>query len=183
MAWINILLGYFTSPFPRPIEHPFSSTHQQLSRAMLRPDHYFRSPPATAPAPRSVSVLAVRTLSHLRPGALPLPRAAPPLRGKTSNTVRASAPAAREADSARMPALAHREVAQDLSAEVEARLGTRLLPSAVPVDVAEFRNGTGSAVGSLDVRRGAPGSSVVSPTLALSSMDIIFVDWSVLVQP
>lgn len=127
---------------------------------MLRPDHYFRSPPATAPAPRSVSVLAVRTLSHLRPGALPLPRAAPPLRGKTSNTVRASAPAAREADSARMPALAHREVAQDLSAEVEARLGTRLLPSAVPVDVAEFRNGTGSAVGSLDVRRGAPGSSI-----------------------
>jgi red chlorophyll catabolite reductase len=53
-----------------------------------------------------------------------------------------------------------RELARALADQAVARLGPRLLPSAVPDDVAEFRNGAGSAVGSLDVRRGAPGSSV-----------------------
>uniref|UniRef100_A0A0D9XJ81 Red chlorophyll catabolite reductase n=1 Tax=Leersia perrieri TaxID=77586 RepID=A0A0D9XJ81_9ORYZ len=56
--------------------------------------------------------------------------------------------------------VAHREVARALASQAEARLGARLLPSAVPPDVAEFRAGAGNAVGSLDVRRGAPGSTI-----------------------
>ncbi|KAF0897128.1 hypothetical protein E2562_033723 [Oryza meyeriana var. granulata] len=55
--------------------------------------------------------------------------------------------------------VAHREVAWALASQAEAQLGVRLLPSAVPTDTAEFRNGTGNAVGSLDVRRGVPGST------------------------
>ncbi|KAI4969719.1 hypothetical protein ZWY2020_000633 [Hordeum vulgare] len=59
-----------------------------------------------------------------------------------------------------MPSLAHREVARAVAEAAAARLGARLLPSAVPADVAEFRNGDGTALGSLDVRRGAPDSSI-----------------------
>jgi red chlorophyll catabolite reductase len=58
------------------------------------------------------------------------------------------------------PEMPQREVARALEDQAVARLAPRLLPSAVPDDVAEFRNGAGNAVGSLDVRRGAPGSSV-----------------------
>uniref|UniRef100_A0ACD5YXF5 Uncharacterized protein n=1 Tax=Avena sativa TaxID=4498 RepID=A0ACD5YXF5_AVESA len=61
---------------------------------------------------------------------------------------------------ARMPPLAHREVMLALAGEAEAALGTRLLPSEVPADVAEFRNAAGNALGSVDVRRGVPGSSI-----------------------
>lgn len=59
-----------------------------------------------------------------------------------------------------MPPLAHREVMLALAGEAEAALGSRLLPSEVPADVAEFRNASGNALGSVDVRRGVPGSSV-----------------------
>ncbi|KAG8091353.1 hypothetical protein GUJ93_ZPchr0012g22000 [Zizania palustris] len=111
---------------------------------MLRPEHHLRSPPATTPASlrSSISFLGSRRLFCL-------PRAAPPLRGKMSSAVRAPE-----------PELAHREVARKLAYHAEARLGARLLPSAVPAEVAEFRNGAGNAVGSLDVRRGSPGSTI-----------------------
>lgn len=59
-----------------------------------------------------------------------------------------------------MPPLAHREVMLAVAGEAEARLGARLLPSEVPADVAWFGNAAGDAVGSVDVRRGAPGSSI-----------------------
>lgn len=76
--------------------------------------------------------------------------------------MRASAVAQqRRADAVgRMPPLAHRELMLELAGEAEAALGARLLPSEVPVDVAEFRNAAGNALGSVDVRRGVPGSSV-----------------------
>ena len=61
---------------------------------------------------------------------------------------------------ATMPSLAHREVARALAAEAAAAVP--LLPSAVPADVADFRNSAGTAVGTLDVRRGEPASSVLS---------------------
>jgi red chlorophyll catabolite reductase len=67
-----------------------------------------------------------------------------------------------EAAAGRMTSLPHREVALALSEEVDARLGVQLLPSAVPADVAEFRNGAGTAVCTLDVCRGVSSSSVVS---------------------
>ncbi|KAL6883365.1 hypothetical protein ACP4OV_010779 [Aristida adscensionis] len=66
----------------------------------------------------------------------------------------------REAAVARMPRLAHREVMLALAKEAEARLGARLLPSQVPADVAEFGDAAAGALGSVDVRRGAPGSSI-----------------------
>uniref|UniRef100_A0ACD5Z623 Uncharacterized protein n=1 Tax=Avena sativa TaxID=4498 RepID=A0ACD5Z623_AVESA len=123
---------------------------------MLRPEHYLRTPPAIAPAPAT----SLPALSCLRPRAVRLPREAPLPRGKTSSTVRASALPTREAAAARMPSLPHREVALTLEEELYARLGAQLLPSVVPADVAEFVNGTGTAVGTLDVRRGAPDSSI-----------------------
>lgn len=122
---------------------------------MLRLEHYLRTPPAIAPTP-------LTALPRIRPRAVRLPREAPLPRGKTSSTVRASAPPMREAAAARMPSLAHREVARALADEVEARLGAQLMPSAVPADAAEFRNGAGNAVGTLDVRHGAPDSPVGS---------------------
>ena len=61
---------------------------------------------------------------------------------------------------ARMPRLAQREVMRALAREAEARLGGRLLPSEVPGDVTWFGEDGGAALGSVDVRRGAPGSSV-----------------------
>uniref|UniRef100_A0A0E0QYJ8 Uncharacterized protein n=1 Tax=Oryza rufipogon TaxID=4529 RepID=A0A0E0QYJ8_ORYRU len=127
---------------------------------MLRPEHHLRSPPATSPAHSTISYPPLR-----HRGAFRLPRAAPPqLRG----AVRACAPAsASSVPGATAPlevevAVAHREVARELASRAEARLGARLLPSAVPPDVAKFRSGgggAGNAVGSLDVRRGAPGST------------------------
>ncbi|XP_020181682.3 red chlorophyll catabolite reductase 1, chloroplastic [Aegilops tauschii subsp. strangulata] len=135
-----------------------SSLSARSLAMLLRPEHRLRSPPATAPAPSrasiSVSAPARPAVSRLPRGALRLPRAASPLRGKASSAVRASA------GPAGMPSVAHREVARAVAGEAEARLGDRLLPSAVPADVAEFRNGDGTALGSLDVRRGAPGSSI-----------------------
>jgi len=59
-----------------------------------------------------------------------------------------------------MPRLAQREVMRALAREAEARLGGRLLPSEVPGDVTWFGEDGGAALGSVDVRRGAPGSSV-----------------------
>ncbi|XP_037480331.1 red chlorophyll catabolite reductase-like [Triticum dicoccoides] len=89
----------------------------------------------------SVSMAAptLPTISGLHHGASPL------LRARTSSIMCAC-----------MPSLAHRKVARELVAEAEARL----LPSAVPADVLEFRNSTGTAVGMLDVRRGVPASSI-----------------------
>ncbi|XP_040384365.1 red chlorophyll catabolite reductase-like [Oryza brachyantha] len=66
----------------------------------------------------------------------------------------------REEAVARMPPLPHRDVMLAVAGEAEARLGSRLLPSEVPADVAWFGNAAGDAVGSVDVRRGAPGSSI-----------------------
>ncbi|KAL6883366.1 hypothetical protein ACP4OV_010780 [Aristida adscensionis] len=133
---------------------------------MLRPERHIRSPPATTCVPTAAPayVAASAPLSAiLGRGALRLqlrrPGAQPPrLGGRPWSAVRASA--ATDAAVARAPEMAQREVARALAAEAEARLGPRLLPSAVPADVAEFRNGAGNAVGSLDVRRGAPGSSI-----------------------
>uniref|UniRef100_A0A0A9H8M8 Red chlorophyll catabolite reductase n=1 Tax=Arundo donax TaxID=35708 RepID=A0A0A9H8M8_ARUDO len=127
---------------------------------MLRPEHHLRSPPATARAPAPALSLVASSLPSSRcprRGILWLRGAPPLLRGKPSSTVRASAP---DAAVVRVPEMAQREVARELATEAVARLGPRLLPSAVPADVAEFRNGAGNAVGSLDVRRGAPGSSI-----------------------
>jgi red chlorophyll catabolite reductase len=61
-----------------------------------------------------------------------------------------------------MPRLAHREVMLALAHQMQARLGPRLLPSEVPPDVAWFGDAAvpGAALGSVDVHRGAPGSSV-----------------------
>ena len=125
---------------------------------MLRPEHYFRTPPAIAPA----FATALPNLSRLRHRAARLPREGPLPGGKTSSTIRASAPPMREAAAGRMPSLSHREVARALAEEAEDRLGAQLKPSAVPADIAEFQNGAGTAVGTLDVRRGVPASSVIS---------------------
>ncbi|KAF2913392.1 hypothetical protein DAI22_10g081300 [Oryza sativa Japonica Group] len=137
------------------------SLPSHLASFMLRPEHHLRSPPATSPAHSTISYPPLR-----HRGAFRLPRAAPPqLRG----AVRACAPAsASSVPGATAPlevevAVAHREVARELASRAEARLGARLLPSAVPPDVAKFRSGgggAGNAVGSLDVRRGAPGSTI-----------------------
>ncbi|OEL35335.1 Red chlorophyll catabolite reductase [Dichanthelium oligosanthes] len=94
------------------------------------------SPPAAAPIPRSTS--GRRSL-----------------RGRSSSS---TCRGTREAAVARMPRLAHREVMLTLAREAEARLGGQLLPSEVPADVTWF--GDGAAIGSVDVRRGAPGSSI-----------------------
>ncbi|KAL5230960.1 hypothetical protein ABZP36_029736 [Zizania latifolia] len=83
----------------------------------------------------------------------------PPTTMRRRRTVSASAAAAarsREDVVARMPPLAHREVMVALAGEAEARL----LPSEVPDNVAWFGTASGDAVGSVDVRRGAPGSTV-----------------------
>lgn len=59
-----------------------------------------------------------------------------------------------------MPQLAHRDVMLALARDAETRLGARLLPSQVPANVADITDDEGRALGSVDVRRGAPGSSV-----------------------
>ncbi|CAN6318656.1 unnamed protein product [Urochloa humidicola] len=124
---------------------------------MLRPEHCFRLLPAVTSA--FVAASAPFSSPLPRRAAIRLPRAGTPrLRGKPSSTLRASAgPDAAVAPAPEMP---QREVARALAEQTVAALGPRLLPSAVPDDVAEFRNGAGNAVGSLDVRRGAPGSSI-----------------------
>jgi red chlorophyll catabolite reductase len=115
--------------------------------------------PSSGPPVPSFSTLPLVSRPWLRlPGALRLAHARP-----SSLTVRASAGS--DAAVACAPEMPQHEVVRALAAEAEARLGSRLLPSAVPADVAEFRNGAGNAVGSLDVRRGAPGSSVQFLTL------------------
>jgi red chlorophyll catabolite reductase len=101
----------------------------------------------------SVAVPSLPTISRLRRGA------APPLRGRRSGTtVRARMPLVQQ--EVTLPSLAHREVARALAADAAAAVP--LLPSAVPADVANFWNSAGTAVGTLDVRRGAPTSSVLS---------------------
>ncbi|BAT10653.1 red chlorophyll catabolite reductase 1, chloroplastic [Oryza sativa Japonica Group] len=121
-----------------------------------------RSPPPATSSPSSAV-----SFPTLAPRLLPLRRrrrgAGSQLGGKTSSAVRASSAAAPGATEPEvMVEVAHREVARALASLAEARLGARLLPSAVPPDVAEFRSGggAGNAVGSLDVRRGAPGSTI-----------------------
>ncbi|CAL4924716.1 unnamed protein product [Urochloa decumbens] len=126
---------------------------------MLRPEHCLRLLPAATSA--FVAASAPFPFPLPRRGAirLRLPRARTPrLMGKPSSSSRASAgPDAAVAPAPEMP---QREVARALAEQAVASLGPRLLPSAVPDDVAEFRNGAGNAVGSLDVRCGAPGSSI-----------------------
>ncbi|CAL4933135.1 unnamed protein product [Urochloa decumbens] len=126
---------------------------------MLRPEHCLRLLPAATSNFLGVSAPLSRPLPRRGAIRLRLPRARTPrLRGIASSTVRASAgPDAAVAPTPEMP---QREVARALAEQAVAALGPRLLPSAVPDDVAEFRNGAGNAVGSLDVRRGAPGSSI-----------------------
>lgn len=79
---------------------------------------------------------------------------------RKSSSVVAASLSRREEAVARMPPLAHREVMLALAGESEARLGDRLMPSEVPADVTDFRNAAGDALGSVDVRRGTPGSSI-----------------------
>ncbi|TVU30892.1 hypothetical protein EJB05_22544, partial [Eragrostis curvula] len=108
---------------------------------------------ATLPAPCS------RHHHHCRlsPPARPASRHA----NKAYASLRASPPTVgREAAVARMPRLAHRDVMLSLAREAETRLGARLLPSEVPANVADFSDDDGRALGSVDVRRGAPGSSI-----------------------
>jgi red chlorophyll catabolite reductase len=142
---------------------PIFNNNRQLALSMLlRPDHRlrFRSPPATTLA----SFPVFTTLAPVSRPRLRLCGALRPARARPSSlTVRASAGS--DAAVARAPEMPQREVARTIAAEAEARLGSRLLPSAVPADVAEFRNGAGNAVGSLGVRRGVPGSSVQFRTL------------------
>uniref|UniRef100_A0A0E0B9Z1 red chlorophyll catabolite reductase n=1 Tax=Oryza glumipatula TaxID=40148 RepID=A0A0E0B9Z1_9ORYZ len=118
-----------------------------------------RSPPPATSSPSSAV-----SFPALPPRLLPLRRrgVGTPLGGKTSTAVRASSAAPGATEPEVMVEVAHREVARALASLAEARLGARLLPSAVPPDVAEFRSGggAGNAVGSLDVRRGAPGSTI-----------------------
>ncbi|KAK3157462.1 hypothetical protein QOZ80_2AG0122730 [Eleusine coracana subsp. coracana] len=127
---------------------------------MLRPDHClrFRSPPATTcvPAPAATFSAAPTPFSRI---CLRLRDVRRPSRSRPA-LLTARASTGPDAAVARTPEMAQREVARALAAEAEARLGPRLLPSAVPADVAKFRNGAGNAVGSLDVRRGAPGSLI-----------------------
>ena len=133
---------------------------------MLRPEHCLRLLPATALAFAAASAPFSCPLSRPRRGTtrLRLPhRRALHLGGKPSSTLRA--PAMPDAAVAPAPEMPQREVARALAEQAVARLGPWLLPSAVPDDVAEFRNAAGNAVGSLDVRRGAPGSSVHTPFL------------------
>lgn len=132
-----------------------------------------RSPPPATSSPSSAV-----SFPTLAPRLLPLRRrrrgAGTQLGGKTSSAVRASSAAAPGATEPEvMVEVAHREVARALASLAEARLGARLLPSAVPPDVAGFRSGggAGNAVGSLDVRRGAPGSTVMAP----SPLSLLFV--------
>ncbi|RCV42870.1 hypothetical protein SETIT_9G249900v2 [Setaria italica] len=125
---------------------------------MLRPEHCLRLLPAATPA--FVGASAPFSCPLPGGGAIRLrhPRARTPrLRGEPSSAMRASAGPDAVASAPEMP---QREVVRALAEQAVARLGPRLLPSAVPDDVAEFRNGAGNAVGSLDVRRGAPGSSI-----------------------
>ncbi|XP_062200227.1 red chlorophyll catabolite reductase-like [Phragmites australis] len=77
-----------------------------------------------------------------------------------ASTFQVSSTRGREAAVARLPRLAHREVMLALARVAEVRLGSRLLPSEVPADVAEFGDAAGGALGSVDVRRGAPRSSI-----------------------
>lgn len=124
---------------------------------MLRQQLYLRLLPATTPAVVAASAPLSCSLPSL--AAVCIPRLRPPrLRGKASSFVRASA--GPDAAVGRAPEMAQREVARELADQAVAHLGPRLLPSAVPADVAEFRNSSGNAVGSLDVRRGAPGTSI-----------------------
>uniref|UniRef100_A0A0E0HTS5 Uncharacterized protein n=1 Tax=Oryza nivara TaxID=4536 RepID=A0A0E0HTS5_ORYNI len=139
----------------------------RVVHAQLRPEHHLRSPTATSPAPSTISYPPLR-----HRGAFRLPRAAAPtlrgaVRASASSAPGAAPSSASSAPGATAPlevevAVAHREVARELASRAEARLGPRLLPSAVPPDVAGFRSGggAGNAVGSLDVRRGAPGSTI-----------------------
>lgn len=150
----------------------------RVVHAQLRPEHHLRSPTATSPAPSTISYPPLR-----HRGAFRLPRAAAPtlrgaVRASASSAPGAAPSSASSAPGATAPlevevAVAHREVARELASRAEARLGPRLLPSAVPPDVAGFRSGggAGNAVGSLDVRRGAPGSTVMAP----SPLSLLFV--------
>jgi red chlorophyll catabolite reductase len=108
------------------------------------------SPPPLLRTPRPLLLYSTTCL----PPVAPASRRAP---SRTRTAFLAHRP--RVAAVACAPEMPQHEVVRALAAEAEARLGSRLLPSAVPADVAEFRNGAGNAVGSLDVRRGAPGSS------------------------
>ncbi|KAF0897245.1 hypothetical protein E2562_034714 [Oryza meyeriana var. granulata] len=134
---------------------------------MLRLEHHLRSPPATSPSPSRPSAVSFPTLPRRSAVRLARRAAAPSFRAETSTSaiVRASS-APRAASASSEPStmesevvVAHREVARALASQAEVRLDAWLLPSAVPADAAEFRNGTGNAVGSLDVHRAAPGST------------------------
>ncbi|OEL35336.1 Red chlorophyll catabolite reductase [Dichanthelium oligosanthes] len=126
---------------------------------MLRSEHYLRLLPATTPAFAAAPAPFSCPLPYRGATRLRLPRTRTPrLRGEPSSTLRASA--VPDAVAPLAPEMLQREVARTLADQAVARLGPRLLPSAVPEDVAEFRNGAGNALGSLDVRRGAPRSSI-----------------------
>ncbi|KAF0892800.1 hypothetical protein E2562_017757 [Oryza meyeriana var. granulata] len=111
--------------------------------------------PAPSTRGPSASSRPLRLGSRMSP-----PAAAARRRMTVSAAASASSRISREDAVARMPPLAHREVMLAVAGEAEERLGARLLPSEVPADVAWFGNAAGDAVGSVDVRRGAPGSSI-----------------------
>uniref|UniRef100_A0A0E0EX86 Red chlorophyll catabolite reductase n=1 Tax=Oryza meridionalis TaxID=40149 RepID=A0A0E0EX86_9ORYZ len=131
---------------------------------MLRPQHHLRSPPATSPAHSAISFprLRHRGAFRLHRAAAPTLRAAVRASASASSAPGAAPSSASSAPGATAPLGVEVEVARELASRAEARLGARLLPSAVPPDVAGFRSGggAGNAVGLLDVRRGAPGSTI-----------------------
>lgn len=55
---------------------------------------------------------------------------------------------------------AHRDLMEDLTSAIDARVGPTLLPSSVPADVLYFENQAGTSQGALDIRSGAQDSSV-----------------------
>ncbi|KAJ4750457.1 Red chlorophyll catabolite reductase [Rhynchospora pubera] len=82
------------------------------------------------------------------------------LRRKSSNTFRAPRMDRHARISSQFPPLLHRDLALELASLMESRLGSDLLPSSVPDNVRSFQNQSGTSFGSLDIRYGAPGSSV-----------------------
>ncbi|XP_020104255.1 red chlorophyll catabolite reductase [Ananas comosus] len=118
------------------------------------PPHFFVSLPAPSlsllPPPSTTISLSLSSLSPPPP---------PTNRGRTT-TVRSSMEDRRRSRVSLFPPLPHRDLMLDVISAVDSRLSPHLLPSSVPSDVLSFRNPTGSSLGSLDIRRGSPASSV-----------------------
>ncbi|KAJ3673687.1 hypothetical protein LUZ60_005679 [Juncus effusus] len=90
---------------------------------------------------------------------LTLPFLPVPTRQKSS-AIRACAMDRRSTISTHFPPLLHRDLALDLASAMDSRLESRLLPSSVPDEIKSFKNQSGTSIGSIDIRYGAPDSSI-----------------------